>query len=69
MNLIQTIAELRTELKQIEEVISVLERLAYGRRKRRGRPPKQMASSEPAGKAASGKLRRKRARAASKAAK
>ena len=36
------IAELRSEREQIEEAILVLERLARGQGKRRGRPPKWM---------------------------
>jgi hypothetical protein len=36
------IAELRAEREQIEESILVLERLARGQGKRRGRPPKWM---------------------------
>ncbi len=36
------IAELRSEREQIEESILVLERLARGQGKRRGRPPKWM---------------------------
>jgi len=36
------IAELRSERKQIDESILVLERLASGQGKRRGRPPKWM---------------------------
>ena len=37
------LAELRTEREQISEAIDVLQRLAAGQGKRRGRPPKWMA--------------------------
>lgn len=37
------LAELRTEREQLIEAIAVLERLAAGREKRRGRPPAWMA--------------------------
>jgi hypothetical protein len=46
MNLTQIIGGLRAELKQIEEVILVLERLTDARGKRRGRPPKDAASAK-----------------------
>ena len=36
------LAELRTEREQVEEAIIVLERLARGQGKRRGRPPAWM---------------------------
>ena len=36
------LAELRTEREQVEEAIMMLERLASGRGKRRGRPPAWM---------------------------
>ncbi len=36
------LAELRTERDNLAEAISVLERLAYGSGKRRGRPPAWM---------------------------
>jgi hypothetical protein len=36
------LAELRSEREQIEEAIMMLERLARGRGKRRGRPPAWM---------------------------
>ena len=38
------LSELRTEREQIEEAIIVLERLARGRGRRRGRPPAWMTS-------------------------
>jgi hypothetical protein len=49
MNLINMLSELRSELQQIEEAILVVERLAVGGAKRRGRPPKWMAEAEPGG--------------------
>jgi len=42
MDIIKILAELRTEREQVEEAILVLERMARGRGKRRGRPPKWM---------------------------
>lgn len=36
------LSELRSEREQIEEAIIVLQRLAMGARRRRGRPPKRM---------------------------
>ena len=36
------LAELRNEREQVEQAIMVLERIARGRGKRRGRPPKWM---------------------------
>jgi hypothetical protein len=49
MDLAEMLAELRQERAQIEQAIIILERLARGRGKRRGRPPAWMsAASEPA---------------------
>ena len=42
MDINKMLAELRQEREQIEEAIVVLERLARGRGKRRGRPPAWM---------------------------
>jgi hypothetical protein len=42
MDINKMLADLRTERQQIEEGIMVLERLARGRGKRRGRPPRWM---------------------------
>jgi hypothetical protein len=42
MDINKMLAELRQERDQIEEAIVVLERLARGRGKRRGRPPAWM---------------------------
>jgi hypothetical protein len=44
MNIITMLEELRAERQMIEESILVLERLAIGRGKRRGRPPKWMSA-------------------------
>ena len=41
-NLPKYISELRAELERIQQAIVVLERLAAGGKKRRGRPPKWM---------------------------
>jgi len=40
MDILKMLAELRAEREQVEEAILVLERMARGRGKRRGRPPK-----------------------------
>jgi len=42
MEIMNMLAELRQERLQIEEAILVLERLAQGRGRRRGRPPAWM---------------------------
>lgn len=44
MDVNKMLAELRQEREAIEEAIMILERLARGRGKRRGRPPAWMAS-------------------------
>lgn len=41
------LSELRSELQHIEEAILVVQRLAAGGAKRRGRPPKWMAEAGP----------------------
>ncbi len=46
MDVSKIIAELRSEREQIEEAIEVLERLAQGRGKRRGRRPAWMKEAE-----------------------
>ncbi len=43
MDVTKILAELREERQQIEEAILSLERLAWGRGKRRGRPPAWLA--------------------------
>lgn len=42
MDITKMLAQLRTERDQLLEAIAVLERLAVGRGKRRGRPPAWM---------------------------
>jgi hypothetical protein len=42
MDINKMLEELRTEREQVEEAILVLERLAAGRGRRRGRPPAWM---------------------------
>jgi hypothetical protein len=39
MDISKMIAELRSELAAVDEAIAVLQRMAYGQGKRRGRPP------------------------------
>jgi len=60
MNLINMLSELRSELQHIEEAILVVQRLAAGGAKRRGRPPKWMAETELPGAAPGAVLKRKR---------
>ena len=48
MDFTHILSALRSELQKIEEAILVVQRLAVGGAKRRGRPPKWMASAEPA---------------------
>jgi hypothetical protein len=45
MDVNKMLAELREERQQIEEAIIILERLARGRGRRRGRPPGWMAAA------------------------
>jgi hypothetical protein len=45
MDVNKMLAELRQEREQIEEAIIILERLARGRGKRRGRPPLWMSAA------------------------
>jgi hypothetical protein len=42
MNITQMIVELRSERENIDQAIAVLERIALGQGKRRGRPPAWM---------------------------
>ena len=60
MNLVNMLSELRSELQHIDEAILVLQRLASSGAKRRGRPPKWMASAELPGEAAVAVAQRKR---------
>jgi hypothetical protein len=48
MDVNKMLADLRQEREQIEEAIIILERLARGRGKRRGRPPLWMSQAAPA---------------------
>lgn len=54
MDVLQMLAEMRRELTRIEEAIIVLERLAQGQGKRRGRPPAWMAAAKQRGQPAGG---------------
>jgi hypothetical protein len=45
MDIMKMLSELRSERAHLEEAILVLERLARGHGKRRGRPPKWMSES------------------------
>jgi hypothetical protein len=49
MDVLKMIAELRSERDQVEEAILSLERLALGRGKRRGRPPKWITDATDSG--------------------
>jgi hypothetical protein len=40
MDIVEMLSDLRAERERIQEAILVIERLAAGGRKRRGRPPK-----------------------------
>lgn len=46
MDILKMLSELRSERSQIEEAILTLERLASGKGKRRGRPPKWMSQAQ-----------------------
>jgi hypothetical protein len=48
MDISKMLAELRQERAAVEEAIMILERLARGRGKRRGRPPLWMSEGQPA---------------------
>jgi hypothetical protein len=45
MDVLKMLAELQQERAQIEEAIIVIERMAQGKGKRRGRPPAWMAAA------------------------
>ena len=47
MNITQVLAELRAERAAVEEAILVLQRIAAGGPRRRGRPPKWMRGAAP----------------------
>jgi hypothetical protein len=44
MDILKMLAELRQERDQVDEAIAVLQRIAYGRGKRHGRPPVWMSA-------------------------
>jgi len=46
MNIVKMLAELHAEKQNLDEAISVFERVAAGQGKRRGRPPKWMAEAK-----------------------
>jgi hypothetical protein len=50
MDINQMLADLRLERERLVESIAVLERLAVGRGKRRGRPPKWMTAAKRPGR-------------------
>jgi AT hook motif len=50
MDITKMLAELKAEREGIEQAIIVLERLASGRGKRRGRPPKWMTGQKRRGR-------------------
>lgn len=50
MDVTKILADLRQEREQIEEAILSLERLASGRGRRRGRPPRWMAEAKKRGR-------------------
>jgi hypothetical protein len=55
MNLTKMLEELKQEREGIEQAILVLERIASGRGKRRGRPPKWMSQVKKRGPSAGSK--------------
>jgi hypothetical protein len=50
MDINKMLEELRAEREQVEQAIIVLERIAAGRGKRRGRPPKWMSEIKKRGR-------------------
>jgi hypothetical protein len=50
MDVLKMVEDLRTERAQIEEAIMVLERIARGQGKRRGRPPAWMTAAKRRGR-------------------
>jgi hypothetical protein len=50
MDILKMLAELRAEREQVEEAIIVLERMAGGRGRRRGRSPKWMTGTKRKGR-------------------
>ena len=60
MNITNMLSELRSQKEQIEQAILVLQRLAAGGAKRRGRPPKWMASDADSAGVASAPVRKRK---------
>lgn len=50
MDITKMLAELRAEREQVEQAIMVLERMARGQGKRRGRPPAWMSQGKKRGR-------------------
>jgi hypothetical protein len=59
MDILKMLPELRAEREHLEEAILALERIARGRGKRRGRPPKWMTGMKRRGRPPGGKNRPK----------
>ena len=59
MDILKMLSELRAEREHVEEAILALERIARGRGKRRGRPPKWMTGMKRRGRPPGGKNRPK----------
>jgi hypothetical protein len=58
MDTLKMLAELRQERNQLDEAIQVIERLAAGQGRRRGRPPAWMAKAAPEPNGASPRKRK-----------
>jgi hypothetical protein len=50
MDIVKMLADLRQQYEQVEQAIVVLERLALGQNKRRGRPPAWMTAAKRRGR-------------------
>jgi len=61
MEILKLIEELRSERAAIEQALAVLERLARGQGKRRGRPPAWLSLAQGSAETGSGVERKKRA--------
>ena len=59
MDINKMLEELRAEREQVNEAILVLERMAVGRGKRRGRPPKWLSEVKRRGRPPGSKNKRK----------
>src|ERR1043165_7459580 len=62
MDIIAMLSELRAEREQIDEAILVLQRMATGQGKRRGRPPKWMSTGSSTTETADGVKPKRRGR-------